>query len=236
MFLTWLQLANDAGTGVVPQDSSLEEQNLLSSLTSGPVQTVRRPVRYPAVQSSMHPDHRQWGCLEKSGRILTFTSIWQFSGNLPIITSLYDMNTMQTHWFLVGQVPLSVGLHKLHPALATSLKSQDRSIGRNWLQLSLYSLDLEIFIYVICTQNPSKLYKFIKKQKLAYLSRVVSSPWLSWKLKKHQASRSWPKGDPFEGKHTLCVRPLTSVCTSISPDVILSLSWCVTVIMFCVSL
>lgn len=59
MFLTWLQLANDAGTGVVPQDSSLEEQNLLSSLTSGPVQTVRRPVRYPAVQSSMHPDHRQ---------------------------------------------------------------------------------------------------------------------------------------------------------------------------------
>ena len=48
----------------------------VSSLTSGPVQNVRRPVRYPAVQSSMHPDHRQWGWREKSGRIFTFTSIW----------------------------------------------------------------------------------------------------------------------------------------------------------------
>lgn len=35
MFLTWLQLANDAGTGVVPQDSSLEEQNLLSFPSEG---------------------------------------------------------------------------------------------------------------------------------------------------------------------------------------------------------
>ena len=81
----------------------------VSSLTSGPVQTVRRPVRYPAVQSSMHPDHRLFWLEGKN-----LEEFWhlhpsgiEFSGNLPIITPLYDMNTMQTHWFLVGQVPLS---------------------------------------------------------------------------------------------------------------------------------